>query len=609
MKPKRLITLLLAAVLCFTLVIPAFAADTAANMQLSKTTGTVTVTNASARTLSVKENMRLYNGYTVETAAASYAWINLDNAKLVKLDACSKVEVRKSGKKLEVLLKSGSLYGDVSQPLENDESMNIRTSTAIVGIRGTKFQVGHSAPAGSETGQLPNTLVSVMEGKVSVTTQNTLDSAAAPDARPAVQTTAVAAGQTAVIAAAPPAAAGDSSPTAVTVDVAGLQQKDLSGSTQTELTTGGSFTIKTPEGQAVTLTPAAAEQQLKQEQAEQLQAAAPSQPPEQTGPGQQDTTANVWGGGQEEAPPEETPSGGGSSAVTPAVRYTVSFDSQGGSAVASVSVAQGERPFAPAAPTREGYTFAGWYTDSACTAAYRFMTPVTQDLTLYAGWKELPPAVTTYTVTFDTGKGGSAVDTQTVTPGGTAVQPTEPTKAGYGFEGWFTDSTCKAAYHFDTPVTHNLTLYAKWNNFASLTPSSGADGAAEISGLFQKGYSLVIVTGGTLTLSSDLTVPAGKMLEIASGATLEVSGGELANNGTLTVYGTITNNSVFNNGGIINNYDTINNNGTINNNKGTITNEWGGIINNFGTYTGGAVINNGGIIGGSNADQMTNDNP
>lgn len=606
MKPKRLITLLLAAVLCFTLVIPAFAADTAANMQLSKTTGTVTVTNASARTLSVKENMRLYNGYTVETAAASYAWINLDNAKLVKLDACSKVEVRKSGKKLEVLLKSGSLYGDVSQPLENDESMNIRTSTAIVGIRGTKFQVGHSAPAGSETGQLPNTLVSVMEGKVSVTTQNTLDNAAAPDARPAVQTTAVAAGQTAVIAAAPPAAAGDSSPTAVTVDVAGLQQKDLSGSTQTELTTGGSFTIKTPEGQAVTLTPAAAEQQLKQEQAEQLQAAAPSQPPEQTGPGQQDTTANVWGGGQEEAPPEETPSGGGSSTVTPAVRYTVSFDSQGGSAVASVSVAQGERPFAPAAPTREGYTFTGWYTDSACTAAYRFMTPVTQDLALYAGWKELPPAVTTCTVTFDS-KGGSAVEAQTGASGFTPTRPADPTKAGYGFEGWFTDSTCKAAYHFDTPVTHNLTLYAKWGYFATLDGGSG-DLAEQLNTLYGKGYSLVIVESGTLTVSGSLAIPAGKTLEISSSATLKVSAGAaLTNSGILTVDGSLNNDGTIINGGTINNNGTIGNNegGIINNSMGSIQNDYG-IINNYGQYTGGSI---GGIIGGSNAGQMQTGNP
>ena len=40
----------------------------------------------------------------------------------------------------------------------------------------------------------------------------------------------------------------------------------------------------------------------------------------------------------------------------------------------------------PADPTRDGYTFGGWFTDEACTQAYDFSTPVTADLTLYAKW-------------------------------------------------------------------------------------------------------------------------------------------------------------------------------------------------------------------------------
>ena len=42
----------------------------------------------------------------------------------------------------------------------------------------------------------------------------------------------------------------------------------------------------------------------------------------------------------------------------------------------------------PSDPTRDGYTFTGWYTDSACTSAYDFSTAVKGDITLYAGWKE-----------------------------------------------------------------------------------------------------------------------------------------------------------------------------------------------------------------------------
>lgn len=128
--------LLLSLMLVWTLAVPA-AAATAATMQLTKTQGTVSVANASGRSLSLMDNMRLYTGYTVETKASSYAWISLDSSKLAKLDAASKAEIRKSGSKLEVLLKSGNIFFNVSQPLSSTETLNVRTSTAIVGIRGT----------------------------------------------------------------------------------------------------------------------------------------------------------------------------------------------------------------------------------------------------------------------------------------------------------------------------------------------------------------------------------------------------------------------------------------------------------------------------------------
>ena len=141
MKKKNIFSLFLALLLLLGMAQPALAADTAAAMQLSSTAGTVTISNASGRSLSLRDNMRLYSGYQIQTAANSYAWINLDSTKLIKLDASSKVEIRKSGKKLEVLLKSGNLYGNVSKPLASDETLDVRTSTAIVGIRGTKFSV------------------------------------------------------------------------------------------------------------------------------------------------------------------------------------------------------------------------------------------------------------------------------------------------------------------------------------------------------------------------------------------------------------------------------------------------------------------------------------
>ena len=66
--------------------------------------------------------------------------------------------------------------------------------------------------------------------------------------------------------------------------------------------------------------------------------------------------------------------------------HRVKFDVQGGSSVNSQTPASGSTVTKPADPTREGYTFAGWYTDEACTEAYDFSTAVTADVTLYAKW-------------------------------------------------------------------------------------------------------------------------------------------------------------------------------------------------------------------------------
>lgn len=66
--------------------------------------------------------------------------------------------------------------------------------------------------------------------------------------------------------------------------------------------------------------------------------------------------------------------------------HRVKFDARGGSATGDQTPASGSTVTKPADPTREGYTFAGWYTDEACTEAYKFDVAVTADMTLYAKW-------------------------------------------------------------------------------------------------------------------------------------------------------------------------------------------------------------------------------
>ena len=67
--------------------------------------------------------------------------------------------------------------------------------------------------------------------------------------------------------------------------------------------------------------------------------------------------------------------------------YTVTFDSNGGSAVTAQTVPSGSTATKPADPTKDGYTFKGWYNDDT---AYDFTAPVTANLTLVAQWEEIP---------------------------------------------------------------------------------------------------------------------------------------------------------------------------------------------------------------------------
>lgn len=139
MNMKRFLPFLLILSFLLTLTMPAMAADdaTGTTLRLEETNGTVTVKDAAGKNKSAREGMRLYSGYTIATGASSSAYISLDDTKAVKLDSSGKVEIKKSGKKLEVSLTSGQIYFNVTEPLKVDESLNIRTSTMVTGIRGS----------------------------------------------------------------------------------------------------------------------------------------------------------------------------------------------------------------------------------------------------------------------------------------------------------------------------------------------------------------------------------------------------------------------------------------------------------------------------------------
>lgn len=86
-------------------------------------------------------------------------------------------------------------------------------------------------------------------------------------------------------------------------------------------------------------------------------------------------------------------------------------------------------------------------------------------------------AVESWTVAFNS-NGGSACDTKFVaTADGKLVKPADPTRDGYTFGGWFTDEACTQAYDFSTPVTADLTLYAKWTKNATNPGGNGGSGS------------------------------------------------------------------------------------------------------------------------------------
>ena len=109
----------------------------ATTMKLIKTDGAVGVENEKGKSVDLIENLELYDGYGIGTQTKSFAWIDLDDTKLTKMDEKSDVDIKKDGKKLELVVNSGGLFFNVTKPLEDDESMDIRTSTTICGIRGT----------------------------------------------------------------------------------------------------------------------------------------------------------------------------------------------------------------------------------------------------------------------------------------------------------------------------------------------------------------------------------------------------------------------------------------------------------------------------------------
>ena len=180
-------------------------------------------------------------------------------------------------------------------------------------------------------------------------------------------------------------------------------------------------------------------------------------------------------------------------------QYTITFDTDGGTAIDPITQDYNTAVVAPADPTKEGYTFAGW--DATIPA-----TMPAKDTVIKAKW-----TVNKYTITFDV-DGGSYVAPITQNYGTEIVAPADPTKTGYTFAGWDTEIP-------STMPAGDMTIKAKWT-VNQYTITVDTDGGTAIAPITQDYGTDVVApaaptkTGYTFTGWSEAfpsTMPAGDM--------------------------------------------------------------------------------------------------
>ena len=150
------------------------------------------------------------------------------------------------------------------------------------------------------------------------------------------------------------------------------------------------------------------------------------------------------------------------------IQYTVSFETNGGSAISPMKVAKGKTLVPPADPIRAYYAFAGWYEDEALTQAFDLNTPITTNKTLYAKWTP-SPVNGMFLMTFDFNGGTSSMPLTGEVPANSSIYlnenlgnyvtpPSGKVLAGYEIDG------VPYAAGGDYLVTHNFTLKFLWKD-------------------------------------------------------------------------------------------------------------------------------------------------
>ena len=145
-------------------------------------------------------------------------------------------------------------------------------------------------------------------------------------------------------------------------------------------------------------------------------------------------------------------------------QYTITFDTNGGSEIAPITQDYGTKITAPANPTRKGYTFKGWDKEIPKTMP-------AENITVKAQWE-----INQYTITFDT-NGGSEIAPITQDYGTKITAPDNPTRKGYTFKGWDKEIP-------ETMPAENITVKAQWK-INQYTITFDTNGGSEIAPITQ----------------------------------------------------------------------------------------------------------------------------
>ena len=141
---------------------------------------------------------------------------------------------------------------------------------------------------------------------------------------------------------------------------------------------------------------------------------------------------------------------------------TISFNSNGGTDVEDIKLKDSEGIPIPDEPEKDGYTFAGWFSDENLTVNSNFKTIPTENVTFYAKWDLVESSPDIFNITYVLNGGINSINPKTFSDGTNSLSLNDPVKEGSTFNGWYLDAAFEIIFNSSVIPESNIVLYAKW---------------------------------------------------------------------------------------------------------------------------------------------------